>query len=81
MTQKTDVIILGAGLAGLSSALTLSKLNPEARFLLLEARDRVGGRVHTLNNEMFHALDIGASWLHNYWTNPLTDLGTLKALN
>ncbi len=44
-----DVIVLGAGLAGLNAALLLQEGG--ARVLVLEASDRVGGRVHT----EFHA--------------------------
>ena len=42
---KLDVIVLGAGLSGLSAALTLKRAG--ARVLVLEARQRVGGRVFT----------------------------------
>src|SRR5919199_1935302 len=47
-SQPTSVLVLGAGLSGLYTALLL-----EAKGLsvtVLEARDRVGGRVHTLND-------------------------------
>ncbi len=47
-SQSTSVLVLGAGLSGLYTALLL-----EAKGLsvtVLEARDRVGGRVHTLND-------------------------------
>src|SRR5688500_7575118 len=40
------VIVIGAGLAGLTAARALEKLG--ARVLVVEARDRVGGRVHTI---------------------------------
>lgn len=42
-----DVIVIGAGLAGLQAAILLQ--DEGARVLTLEARDRVGGRVHTLD--------------------------------
>lgn len=45
-TPKIDVIILGAGVAGLNAAWTLEQQG--ARVLVLEGRKRVGGRVHTL---------------------------------
>jgi monoamine oxidase len=44
----TSVIVVGAGLAGLSAAVQLRK--DGARVTLVEARDRVGGRVLTIRN-------------------------------
>lgn len=45
MTRNADVIVVGAGLAGLNAARILAKAGREV--LLLEAADRVGGRVRT----------------------------------
>lgn len=45
---KYKVIILGAGMAGLSAANHLIK-NKHTDFLLLEARDRIGGRIVAYN--------------------------------
>lgn len=45
MSENPDVIVVGAGLAGLNAALTLSAAGREV--LVLEAADRVGGRVAT----------------------------------
>ena len=42
---KPDVIVIGAGLSGLYAALLLEELG--ARVQVVEARDRVGGRLHT----------------------------------
>lgn len=46
-TLDADVIIIGAGLAGLQAALLLQ--DEGARVLVVEASNRVGGRVHTLD--------------------------------
>lgn len=45
MSEHVDVVIIGAGLAGLNAALTLQSAGKEV--ILLEASDRVGGRVRT----------------------------------
>jgi len=58
-SQDYDVIILGAGPAGIGAACTF--LTDKAlRVVVLEARDRVGGRAFT--NE--DGLDLGAQWIH-----------------
>ena len=44
---EADVIVLGAGLAGLNAAMLLEEQG--LKVIVLEARDRVGGRVHTLD--------------------------------
>jgi len=56
-----DVIIVGAGAAGLAAAhaLALAPLN----ILVLEARNRPGGRAHTFSDPL-GPIDMGAGWLH-----------------
>ena len=86
MDQRTcfRVGVIGGGIAGLSCAhelLRLSKseeLNMEV--ILLEARDRIGGRLLT-DRDSFQksdgstvAVDMGASWIHGVTDNPLTAL-------
>ena len=44
--RNRSVIVIGAGLAGLTAARELER--EQARVTVLEARDRVGGRVHTV---------------------------------
>src|SRR2546428_3738335 len=59
----TDVVVLGAGAAGLAAArdLTVSGL----RVTLLEARDRVGGRVHTVRDPLSPLpIELGAEFVH-----------------
>lgn len=43
--NSCKILIIGAGMAGLSAANHLLK-NAESDFLIVEARDRVGGRIH-----------------------------------
>jgi monoamine oxidase len=70
--QKTwDVIVIGAGVAGLTAAQQLQARG--AKVLVLEARKRIGGRVWT-DMRLGFALEIGAQWIHGASTNPLTPL-------
>lgn len=66
--ETADVVIVGAGAAGLACARRLRERG--ASCLLLEARERVGGRVHTVELGEFH-VDLGAAYLHGDEGNPL----------
>ena len=61
MNNEYDVIIVGAGFSGLIAARELFRAGKN--ILLLEARERVGGRVHTewLDEETY--VDLGAQWI------------------
>ncbi len=66
-----DVVVVGAGVAGLSAAHRLGKEDPSLSVALLEAEaERIGGRVHTvqLNGQ---PLELGAQWIHGRGENPL----------
>ena len=51
---RTEVLILGGGLAGLSTAYHLDRLGPRGRYLLVEKREKVGGRAATEERDGFH---------------------------
>lgn len=68
----TDFIIIGAGAAGIAAARLLLGLG--RRVLVLEARDRVGGRAWTSTEALGLPWDRGAQWLHNWRDNPLWSL-------
>ncbi len=64
-----DVIVVGAGIAGLRAA---QKLQQNGRHvLLLEAGNRIGGRIWT-DTDNGQPFDLGASWIHGIRGNPLT---------
>jgi monoamine oxidase len=60
MSTNFDFIVIGAGYAGLTA--TRQLLKAEKSVKLLEARERVGGRVHTQQFEGFY-LDMGGTWV------------------
>ncbi|RWG82176.1 flavin monoamine oxidase family protein [Mesorhizobium sp.] len=60
-TERTDVAIVGAGFTGLSAALELKRAGVD--FLVLEARDRVGGRVEGMRNGLGELIDSGGQFL------------------
>lgn len=55
------VIVVGAGIAGLTAARALSRCGVDV--VVVEARDRIGGRVHTADVGGY-PVDLGASWVH-----------------
>jgi phytoene dehydrogenase-like protein len=66
------VVVVGAGIAGLAAGRTLAAAGREV--LVLEARDRVGGRLHTVPLGAGVAADLGGAWLEHYDVNPLAVL-------
>ncbi|MFM7182618.1 MAG: flavin monoamine oxidase family protein [Verrucomicrobiales bacterium] len=74
MRNRQRIIVIGAGMAGLAAARRLKGLGHEV--IVLEGRDRIGGRIHTSMQWSDLPLDLGASWIHNTKGNPLTPLAT-----
>ncbi|MGA9159596.1 MAG: FAD-dependent oxidoreductase, partial [Actinomycetota bacterium] len=56
-----DVVVIGAGFAGLAAALEL--LDAGLSVVVLEARERVGGRVLSLELENGEIAELGAEWI------------------
>ncbi|HEY2001751.1 MAG TPA: NAD(P)/FAD-dependent oxidoreductase [Acidobacteriaceae bacterium] len=65
LTRKTDVLIVGAGIAGLAAAAELAESG--RRVIVLEARDRIGGRILTLHpDEGRPPIELGAEFVHGH---------------
>jgi monoamine oxidase len=63
LPSEVDVAIIGAGAAGLGAARALE--NSGLSVIVLEARDRVGGRAHTIQVAPDVTFDLGCGWLHS----------------
>jgi polyamine oxidase len=72
LTAKSNrVIVIGAGMSGLSSARALHDAGYQVT--IFEGRDRIGGRIRT-TRDLSTPVDLGAGWIHGEVDNPLTDL-------
>jgi monoamine oxidase len=71
-SSERDVIVVGAGAAGLAAGRRLAEAGVSV--LVLEARDRVGGRSFTQATTFGHPVDIGCEWLHSADRNPWTGI-------
>lgn len=69
---STDIVIVGAGAAGLAAAKELQRLGQD--FLLLEASHRIGGRAYTEDLLPGIPFDLGAHWIMAPSVNPLMPL-------
>jgi monoamine oxidase len=69
--DDADVVIIGAGAAGIGAARELKRLGKS--FILLEARERAGGRVFT-DLSLGQPVDMGAAYIHFAETNPWSTL-------
>lgn len=65
------VIVVGAGMAGLSAAATLAAAGAEV--IVLEARDRIGGRIFT-DRSLGVPVEHGANFIHGFNNNPAAEL-------
>lgn len=66
-----SILIVGAGVAGLAAARSLTDGGWPVR--LIEARDRIGGRVYT-NRDWGVPIEMGASWIHGTANDPVMEL-------
>src|SRR5437899_670739 len=70
---KKRVLVIGAGMAGIAAARRLQE-SGHASVIVLEARDRIGGRIHTEHRADGTVRERGANWLHEGRTNPLVPI-------
>ncbi|KAE9547509.1 hypothetical protein FO519_009279 [Halicephalobus sp. NKZ332] len=65
--QDCDVLIVGAGISGLISAREILKADPELKVIIIEGKNRVGGRTHTVELKCAggetEKWDIGGQWV------------------
>jgi monoamine oxidase len=65
VSSSFDIVIIGAGVAGLAAAAQLA--TARRRVLLLEARDRLGGRIWTrLESGLTVPVELGAEFIHGH---------------
>ncbi|ETR77922.1 amine oxidase [Afipia sp. P52-10] len=74
LPSDVDVAIIGAGAAGIGAARALEASG--LRVILLEARDRLGGRAFTRQLENGIVFDVGCGWLHSADKNPFVAIAT-----
>ncbi|MGK0361538.1 MAG: polyamine oxidase, partial [Bradymonadia bacterium] len=73
LPEGSNVIVVGAGFAGLTAARMLA--DSGVAVIVLEARDRIGGRAWTAQ-VAGRPVDLGAGWVHGPNGNPITELTT-----
>ncbi|XP_045449773.1 peroxisomal N(1)-acetyl-spermine/spermidine oxidase [Melitaea cinxia] len=76
--NKYNVIIIGAGIAGLAAANHFIK-NGMDDFIILEARNRIGGRIISIPLKN-HNVELGANYIHGVLGNPIYELATTNGL-
>jgi monoamine oxidase len=72
MQSSYDIAVIGAGAAGLAAGLRLQ--GSGSSVIVLEARDRIGGRAFTDTSTLGLPFDCGAHWLHAAAQNPFTKI-------
>ncbi len=79
MKQEEQIVIVGAGLSGLTLAYVLSKHTIYPK--ILEASSRIGGRIQTIKGTRNTPLELGATWfsnIHSHLISLLDELGIEK---
>ena len=74
------VVIVGAGIAGLTCARELSKYNKHLNVTILEASDRIWGRVKSIEAKDGTTIEMGAQFIHGTVGNPIFDYAVEKGI-
>ncbi|XP_067266670.1 spermine oxidase-like [Chanodichthys erythropterus] len=77
--ENGKVVVIGSGFAGLAAAASLVKAGFED-VLVIEAKERVGGRVHTTKPFTENVIEVGANWIHGQKGNPVFKIAKEKNL-
>ena len=80
LLQRVDarrVVVIGAGLAGAAAASTFARAG--VAVTVLEARSRIGGRIHS-DRTWGEPVELGAAWIHGVRGNPLVPLARAAGL-
>ncbi|XP_034661627.1 peroxisomal N(1)-acetyl-spermine/spermidine oxidase [Drosophila subobscura] len=79
VSTNAKILIIGAGMAGLSAANHLLQ-NGCDDFLIVEARGRVGGRIVSIPLSNNQKIELGANWIHGVLGNPIFELAMQHGL-
>lgn len=77
-----DIVVIGGGMAGISSVYHLlqkSPANSTTSLAILEARSRLGGRIHAMDLPS-KTVELGAQWIHGIIGNPICDIALSNRL-
>src|ERR1700741_5016484 len=74
--SEFEVVVVGGGAAGIAAARTLHDAGVDC--LLVEARDRLGGRAWTVTAEGGAPIDLGCGWLHSADRNPWREIAEAR---
>jgi hypothetical protein len=80
-SPNCDVVVIGAGVSGLAAAGSLLAHNLSV--CLVEGRDRVGGRVHSVRSASAPTVffEMGAAWIHGIIDNPIYAIATANNIS
>ncbi|XP_014778480.1 spermine oxidase [Octopus bimaculoides] len=76
---QPKIVIIGAGIAGISAAEYLIK-NGFTDITILEASNRTGGRIWTISDEEGRKAEMGANWIHGIEKNPIYQIAESNEL-